>query len=84
MTPKDLANRAISVMNKRITNEIFIIIQNDKDLMHDYLRLVETEGLDRVNQEVGKAVKSAYGLANIDDRENNPACTLIQSHQKFA
>lgn len=84
MAPKDLANKAIGLMNKRITNEIFMIIQNDRKLMHDYLRLVESQGLDVVNQEIGKAVKKAYGLDNIDDRENNPACTLIQSHQKFA
>lgn len=84
MTTKNLANEAISRMNKKITNEIFMIIQNDRDLMHAYLRSVESNGLDKVNQEIGKAVKKAYALDNIDDRENNPACTLIQSHQKFA
>lgn len=28
-------------------------------------------------------VKKAYQLANVDDREEDPSCTLIQSHQKF-
>lgn len=83
MTTKEIAQQAIRKMNKQITNEIFLIIQNDRDLMHAYLRAVEKSGLDTVNQTIGKEVKSSYQLVNIDDREDNPDCTLIQSHQKF-
>lgn len=82
MTPEEIAREAISKMNKRITNEIFMIIQNDRDLMREYLRAVESNKLDTVNQTIGKAAKAAYKLDNID-REDNPSCTLIQSHQKF-
>jgi hypothetical protein len=83
MTINGLANQAIQKMNKRITNEIFLIIQKDPDLMYEYLRLVESKGLDIVNQTIGKKVKTAYNLVNINDREDNPSCTLIKSHQKF-
>lgn len=83
MKAEEVANTAIETMNKKITNEIFLIIQNDRTLMHDYLRAVESQGLDKVNQTIGKAVKKAYNLQNLDDRDNNPSCTLIQSHQKF-
>ncbi len=83
MTSKEIAQQAICKMNKQITNEIFLIIQNDRELMHEYLRAVEESGLDTVNQTIGKEVKSFYQLFNIDDREDNPDCTLIQSHQKF-
>jgi hypothetical protein len=83
MLPKDIAKDAIELMNKRITNEIFLIIQNNRELMHNYLRAVEERGLDTVNQQIGKAVKDQYQLVNMDDREDNPSCTLIQSHQKF-
>ncbi len=83
MTPHELGKTAIKKFNKRITNEIFLIIQNDRELMYEYLRLVEAKGLDTVNQSIGKEVKKEYGLINIDDREDNPSCTLIQSHQKF-
>ncbi|WNO59472.1 hypothetical protein [Rheinheimera sp. MMS21-TC3] len=82
MTPEEIANRAIEVLNSKITNEIFTIIQNDRELMQAYLRAVETVGLNQVNQSIGKAVKAAYDLTN-SDRENEPSCTLIQSHQKF-
>jgi len=51
--------------------------------MHNYLRAVESNGLDNVNQTIGKEVKKAYKLKNLNDREDNPTCTLIQSHQKF-
>lgn len=80
---KEIAETAISILNKKITNEVFLIIQNNKELMSDYLRAVEAEGLDKVNQTIGKQVKDSYHLVNVNDRENNPSCTLIQSHQKF-
>lgn len=83
MPVDEIANEAIQRMNKKITNEIFLIIQNDRKLMGEYLRAVESNGLDFVNQTIGKKVKLFYGLTNINDREENPSCTLIQSHQKF-
>lgn len=82
MTPTEIAQEAIGKMNKQITNEIFMIIQNNPKLMYEYLRAVEKNGLDSVNQTIGKKVKTAYRLTN-DDREDKPSCTLIQSHQKF-
>jgi len=60
-----------------------MIIQNDKNLMYEYLRAVEIEGLDTVNQTIGKQVKDSYILVNINDREDNPSCRLVQSYQKF-
>lgn len=83
MSPEDIAAKAIARLNKRITNEIFLIIQNDRELMQLYLSAVEKHGLDLSNRKIGKVVKSAYKLINIEDREDNPSCTLIQSHQKF-
>lgn len=79
----DLAEKAIKQLKKRITDEIFLIIQNDKTLMHDYLRLVEEKGLDTVNKRIGKDVKTAFSLTNDDYRNDDPQSTLIQSHQIF-
>ncbi len=83
MSPKEIAQEAIRKMNKKITNEVFLIIQNDRKLMYEYLKAVEQSKLDTVNQAIGKEVKSSYQLVNINEREDNPDCTLIQSHQKF-
>lgn len=83
MSPTEIAHAAIAKLNRRITNEVFLTIQNDRDLMLQYLRAVEAQGLDTVNQQIGKAVKASYQLINDTERENNPSCTLIQSHQIF-
>jgi hypothetical protein len=80
---KDLADNALAKMAVRITDEVFLIIQNDPELMHEYLRAVEESGLDTVNQQIGKAVKTRFDLTNDDVREKNPRSTLIRSHQMF-
>lgn len=41
MTPREIAEAAIAQMSKKITDKIFLIIQNDRRLMHEYLRAVE-------------------------------------------
>lgn len=81
--PEEIAKEAIRRMNKKITNEVFLIIQNDRDLMREYLGAIETHSLNTVNQIIGREIKKAYHLEHIDDREDNPACTLIQTHQNF-
>ena len=83
MNAKEVAQEAIGILNKKLTNEVFMIIQNNRKLMQAYLRAVEASGLDTVNQLIGKEVRDAYGLGKMNDREENPSCTLIQSHQKF-
>lgn len=83
MNAKEIAQKAIAILNKKITNEVFLTIQNDRDLMLAYLRAVETDGLNTVNQTIGKEVKRAYQLINMNEREDNPSCKLIQSYQMF-
>jgi hypothetical protein len=80
---QQFAESVISQKNKSITDEVFLLIQNDRNLMHEYLRLVESEGLDQVNQQIGVAVKLSYNLTNDNCREDQPVSTLIMSHQCF-
>ena len=69
-------------MNERITDEILLLIQNHHELMNDYLRAIEKDGLDKVNTTIGKAVKEAYDLEyRSENREREPRSTLIKSHQ---
>ncbi len=77
------ADRVISNFNKRITDQIFLEVQGDSELMREYLGLVERNGLAVVNQAIGKAVKRRYQLTDADNREHRPLSTLIQSHQTF-
>ena len=73
MSPNEIAIAAIARLNRRITNEVFLTIQTDKELMLQYLRAVEEQGLDTVNQQIGKKVKESYQLINVAERENNPS-----------
>ena len=83
MDLENFIKRVISLKNRPITDEIFLLIQHDRDLMQNYLRLVENEGLNQVNRQIGKAVKKAYRLNDDEIREDNPHSTLIRSHQIF-
>ena len=76
------ADEVISRKNKSITDEIFLLIQNDKDLMQKYLRLVEEHHLSSVNTQIGKRVKEKYVLTNAE-RNDEPSSTLIKSYQEF-
>ena len=76
------AEKVINLFSKRITDEVFLMIENDKELLQEYLRLVSDTKLDTVNQTIGKKVKQRYQLTNAD-RNNKPKSKLIKSHQKF-
>ena len=83
----DLALEAISRHNKKITNEIFLIIQNNRELMSAYLNILSNsdseDPVKTINTTIGKAIKKSFNLNNLDDRNDDPSCTLIKSHQKF-
>jgi hypothetical protein len=83
MEIKDLVDAVISRKNKKITDEVFLLIQNDRQFMQEYLQLVHEKGLDVVNQHIGKMVMQKYGLTHNDDRNTEPESTLISSHQEF-
>lgn len=80
---KDFISRVIAKKNKTITDEVFLSIQNDKELMQEYLHLVEKKGLQTVNQQIGKGVKEKYSLENHTNRNDTPISTLISSYQEF-
>jgi hypothetical protein len=89
MTPKEIALQACTLRGahhldlRKITDEIFLIIENNVELMHQYLLEVEAKGVGYVNSNIGKAVKKNYDLTNANEREEHPSSSLIQSHQIF-
>ena len=80
---KKFSDEILSKFSKEITDQVFLSIQNDRKLMHEYLRLISKKGIDSVNQHIGKSVKSRYKLSNSDSRQDNPKSMLIKSHQEF-
>ena len=84
MEIKDFVDEVIAYKNKSITDEVFLLIQNNKNLMQKYLQLVQEKGLGVVNRHIGQAVWQKYGLTPETGNINTePQSTLISSHQKF-
>lgn len=78
----DYANSILEMFTKEITDYVFLMIENDRDLMLEYLRLVSDTKLDTVNQTIGKRVKSHFNLED-GARNNTPKSKLIKSFQEF-
>lgn len=68
---------------EQITDEIFLFIQNDRELMKDYLNLCDKEKHGVINQYLGKKIKEKFELVNYPARNDCPRSKLIQSHQVF-
>ena len=84
MDIKDFTDEVIAFKNKSITDEVFLLIQNNRDFMQKYLQLVAEKGLGIVNRQIGLAILHKYGLSGEEGNINTePKSTLIFSHQKF-
>jgi hypothetical protein len=66
-----------------ITDTVFLMIQNDRNLMHDYLQTIANQGnVGYVNSEIAKEIKRYFGLKNIGENKF-PNSVLIQSFEEF-
>jgi hypothetical protein len=84
MDIKEFVDEVIAKKNKTITDEVFLLIQNNRDFMQKYLQLVHEKGVQTVNQHIGKMVMSKYDLTPDTGRNTEPQSTLIAtSHQEF-
>ena len=84
MEIKDLVDEVIAQKNKTITDEVFLLIQKNRDFMQKYLQLVHEKGVQTVNQHIGKMVMTKYNLTPDTGRNTEPESTLIaDSHQEF-
>ena len=76
------------VLNKftdDITDKVFLMIQEDKDLMKEYLDLLDRHknniDLDTLNSNIGKSIRIYLNLDNIyESRE--PKSTLIRTFMR--
>ena len=83
MNTEEIAAAAISRIKERLTDEVFLIIQTDKELMADYLHEVETNGWKVGNQNIGRAVKRAFPGVENKCRNRRPESVLVQSFTEF-
>ena len=55
---QEFRDKALRQFTKDITDLFFLFIENDEDLMHDYLRVIGREGnLDVTNMTLGKLIE---------------------------
>lgn len=76
---EDFNKKVINEFIVSITDRVFLMIQENRDLMLEYLRLVSDTSLDDVNKSLGKAVKERLRLEN-GEIEDNPDSSLIKSY----
>jgi hypothetical protein len=67
---------------KEMTDQVFVFIQKDRELMHDYLMLLSKHNLKNLNSTIAKAVKKRFVLTNKINK-GTPKSTLIQSYEEF-
>ena len=80
MTLHQLQQGALTQFTKEITDLFFLYIENDEDLMHDYLRVIGRESdLDTTNKKLGEAVKSWFKL-EYGEVNREPMSKLIESY----
>lgn len=63
-----------------IIDNMFLLIQNDRVLMKEYLELVASgTSLQSVNSSIAKNIELSLKLSNSGDRSSTPKSNLIQS-----
>ena len=80
---KDFCDKLFTAFEKQITDNIFCFIQNDKELMKDYLDLVAKQGnLGVVNSQIAQKMAQRYGMNNTG-KESVPNSNLIQTYSEL-
>ena len=75
------AEKVIKQFAERITDEVFLSIENDPKLMREYLLLVDGNSLKAVNTTIGKKVKEKFKLDSSSVKQKQPKSKLILSHE---
>jgi len=71
--------KVIARKNSGIIDDVFLLIENDRELLKDYLYLVQDNSLQTVNQQIGKRVEAEYGLVSCGEN-NEPKSRLISTY----
>ena len=57
---------------QRLTDQVFLFIENDRELLGQYLHTVEGKELDTVNAHIAQAIKRHFGLESKGEKCNTP------------
>lgn len=68
---------------QEITDLFFLFVQNDKELMKDYLDTVaQTGDLQTVNREISRRLAKELQVVSTGVKNDNPHSNLIQSYSE--
>ena len=80
MTLNQFQQKALSQFTREITDIFFCYIENNKELLQDYQRVIGRDSnLDETNLALGAAVKKWFRLEN-GNENSNPKSKLIRSY----
>ncbi len=83
MEIKDFTSKLIAAFDKQITDQVFLFIESERELMSNYLNTVANNELNVVNSSIAKAIKKHYELQNLDSKNESPKSKLIESYEEF-
>ncbi len=84
ITLNDFKDKVLDQFCEDITDRVFLMIQNDRELMQDYLDVLSSGNARKsINSELAKEVKRRFNLMNQGVKNKEPKSTLIKSHEKF-
>lgn len=81
-TLQEFIDDVITKTEESITDKVFLMIQNDRDLFHRWLDQIQDRKRNYVNGEIAKQIKERFELKN-KSRKNKPESFLIKSFQEF-
>ena len=83
MTLEDFKDDVLQRFTREIADQFFLYIENDRDLLHEYLSILGKEnGTDETNQYLVQAVKKYFGL-NEQGENHAPKSKLLASYTRF-
>ena len=81
MSSSSYADKVVNEFMEKITDHVFLNIQNNEHLMREYQSAVHESSLMEVNTAIGKKVKEVFNLKDSGEC-NQPNSWLIKSYTK--
>lgn len=85
ITLSQFCDEVLNEFKNNITDAVFCYIQNDKELMREYLTLVRIleKGKQTVNSQLARAITREFGLKNTKQINEKPNSVLIESFSEL-
>ncbi len=83
MTIDQFTELVFNKFNSQITDEIFLFIENDPDLLKEYQSLLQINQSSVLNSNIAKKIKAKYGFDNKSLKNKKPKSSLIKSFEEF-